>query len=1227
MKRTLSILALSSAALFALTDSAQNDTTTVPGVKPIEKWTFEGKEPGIPEKGAKTEPNGPQPPIHPNFTKDNKALNLNGNSQSLVVKESDFPEENFRFTNGDTITLEAWIYPSEVKNNGYLYIIGKGRNRNPEFTSENQNWALRLDGKASPSFLFRSRDPETKAEEYHRWTASKGIATGGWHHVALTYTFGKPESIAAYVNGEKVTQGIWDMAGPTKLPPVTDADNIVIGSGNRGGAGNSFNGALDEVAIYRGPLPDAVIASRYVFVPPPPSINPDEIPAGKVIVQICEKGVPTDAAWPKMEPQATETYVRDAFGFHELPHKYVSTGVRGDRPLPLFLRTAAKITLPKGKHRLLMRGRGATRLSIDGEQMMITEFPSSDLQGHGRISSQNDFLDLGDPDFRFIQPGDHEAWIEYNSDGKEHLFVFEKMIGTNGMRPELGELVLAVSLEGTEEWQLVSPGKTVIPYNDESWQAYHAKEKAWLAGQNAKLRAAAREKHAAYWTKRREAASAYLASTEDVPVPDAIPGMAALNAIDHFINAKIKEVEKQYQEIDQKKVNFYREILPIFENKCFSCHQGGKTKGGLKLDSRIYAFEGGKEDGPGIVPGDAHDSAIFLRVTDEDEDYVMPPKGDKLTKNEVELLEKWINEGAHWPDMDVQSMEITALSDDLTFLRRIFLDTVGVPPTLNDIEDFTADTSKDKRTKIIDKLLEDPRWADKWMGYWQDVLAENPNIINPTLNNTGPFRWWIRESLLDNKPMDLIVTELIRMDGSNRFGGPAGFGVATGNDAPMAAKGTIVSSAFMGVEMKCARCHDAPAHTYLQQDLFEIAAMLQTSPIKVPTTSSVPMDKLHQGGRKSLIEVTLKPGTTVKPAWPFEKMISTETGKQLAENPSNTRDLLAALITAPQNERFALVGANRVWKQIMSRGIVDTVEDWQKSEPTHPELMKWLGREFVRSGYDMKAIARLIFTSHTYQRASDPTLLRTSPVFNAPAPRRLSAEQIVDSLFHATGKRFNTEEVSLDIDGKRRSDVSIKLGKPNRSWMLSSTSNERDRPSLSLPRIQAVADVLEAFGWRGARQDATSIRETDPSALQPAIIANGTVGIWLTRLSDDHPLTALSLTEQPAEKLLDELFLKLLILKPTEAEKKSYLPFILDGYDTRIVENPAPAKSGKPRGPEKYVTWSNHLDPEADIVRQQQTFDARAGDPPTNKLQQDWRNRFEDVLWAIINSPEWIYLQ
>jgi hypothetical protein len=504
------------------------------------------------------------------------------------------------------------------------------------------------------------------------------------------------------------------------------------------------------------------------------------------------------------------------------------------------------------------------------------------------------------------------------------------------------------------------------------------------------------------------------------------------------------------------------------------------------------------------------------------------------------------------------------------------------------------------------------------------VLAENPNMLNPTLGNTGPFRWWLHESLLDNKPMDFFVTELLRMRGSERLGGPAGFAVASGNDVPMAAKGTVVTAAFLGVEMKCARCHDSPTHQWLQQDLFELAAMLRRSDIEVPATSSVPMDKIHATGRKPLIQVTLQPGSKVAPKWPFAEFAD-PSSMQLAEFPEDTRDVLAAMITAPQNQRFAQVMANRIWARLMGRGIVEPVEDWDKGQPSHPELLAWLGREFVRSGYDKKALARLILNSQAYQRATDSTLSATSPLFTSPAPRRLDAEQIVDSLFAATGKPFRTEEVCLDIDNQRDLKNSITLGKPYRSWMLTSTSNERDRPSLALPRIQAVCDVLSAFGWRGARQDPVSKRDTDSNVLQPAILNNGTVGIWLTRLSDDHGITRLAMKEQPLEQLLDTLFLQLLTRKPTSLERARYLAHLQPGHSSRLTDLPEASQMPSNRTRPRYVSWSNHLDSEATTLRMAEEAAARRGDPPTTKLNAEWRQRLEDVLWAVVNSPEWTH--
>lgn len=1210
-------------------DSAQNDSTPVPQVSPLVKWTFEGKEPGTLMGKAVIDASGPQKPIYPAFPTGNKAAVFSGKDSHIRVKESDLPGVNLRYGDGDTFMVETWVNTEALNGGSYVYLIGKGRNKSKTHTAENQNWALRLKGEggeARPCFLFRSRNKDGK-EDYHRWVAKEGFTPGsGWHHIAVSYTFGKPKSITAWIDGKKAAGGTWDMAGETTAPPVQDDDDVMIGTGNGGGAGNTLSGALDELTLYRDLVPEATLASRYQFRPPPPPIDPNTLPAGKVLVQVCEEGIPAKNAWPAFPPQPSETYLEKAFGIFEIPQKYIATGVRGDRPNPFLVRAAAKVTLPAGTHRLLLRGRNASHLHIDGKLVVELAFGKSDTGGHGRVEEQAEYLDLG-PDFRFAPPGTQEAWVEFTSPGADHVFVTEQMIGgiagSSRRRPETGEMVVAISPQGSESWQLVTPGTEVLPYTDAGWKAHETERRAWLTAFNAERRAKVRATHDAYWSKRRAAAADWLATSTDVPVPAPSRDLPANNSIDHFLNAKITAVSAQYSAAKKDGVSFYRDVLPILEANCFSCHQGGKAKGDLQLDSLSAALHGGESDGPAVTPGQPEKSSLIARVISTDEDFIMPPKGSPLTADQVATLKQWISEGAHWPELNVASLEVTALSDDLAFLRRVTLDTVGVVPTLEEIEAFQKDTRPDKRALVINRLLADARWADRWMGYWQDVLAENPNILNPTLNNTGPFRWYLHEALSDDRPMDLFVTELLRMQGSERFGGPAGFGTASGNDVPMAAKGTIISTAFLGVEMKCARCHDAPAHDSTQQDLFELAALLETKAVDVPLTSSVPMDKLHEGGRRPLIQVTLQPGSKVEPKWPFQDFAEEAIADTLAENPKDSRDRLAALITAPQNERFAQVIANRLWQQFMGRGIVEPVEDWERGKPTHPELLTWLGREFVRGGYSLKNLSRLILNSHAYQRATDQKLTAPSPLFAAPAPRRLAAEQIVDSLFAATGKPLHTEEVSLDIDGRRDLKNSISLGQPSRAWMLASTSNERDRPSLSLPRIQAVCDVLEAFGWRGARQDPVSKRETDPNALQPAILGNGTVGTWLTRLSEDHGITSLVLEDLPLDQLVDRLFLRLLTRLPTPEEKALYTAHLRDGYDQRRVTPPAAKQA--PRYPAKYVSWSNHLDAEANSLRMQEEVAARKGDPATPRLDPAWRARMEDSLWALLNAPEWVF--
>ena len=233
-------------------------------------------------------------------------------------------------------------------------------------------------------------------------------------------------------------------------------------------------------------------------------------------------------------------------------------------------------------------------------------------------------------------------------------------------------------------------------------------------------------------------------------------------------------------------------------------------------------------------------------------------------------------------------------------------------------------------------------------------LRKTQIFLKPSLNNSGPFRFWIYEALLDNLPMDRFVTELVMMQGNAKAGGPAGFALAAQNDVPLAAKAHIIGTAFLGVEMKCARCHDAPYHESKQRDLFQLAAMLKRDPIKLPESSSVSASTFE--GRKPLIEVTLKPGSAVKPEWPepFAETFLAGVDPNLLRNENDSRERLAAMITSPGNDRFPKVIVNRLWKQFMGAGLVDPVDDWESSEPSHPELLDFLARELVVSGYDQK---------------------------------------------------------------------------------------------------------------------------------------------------------------------------------------------------------------------------------------------------------------------------------
>ena len=346
---------------------------------------------------------GPRPPEFPEFAENNTAVRVDGGH--LSVPDTG-PDSDYDFGNGDAVTLEAWVNPSSIRNGEPRYVIGKGRTGSPRFMRDNQNWALRLVGEkdeARVNFLFATK-LTTGDKHWHRWTSSKGFPVStGWHHIAIAYRFGDPESIRGFVNGEP-TDGKWDMGGPTKEPPVVDDDEVRIGNG--------FKGLIDAVAIHREILSDTTLAARFHRVGEPrvvklqPAVMPElnDVPEGRVLVQFCA-GLPTHERWlyeGETWPAESARWLGDEFLLPRIPLQYDSWGIRSNWNSPVLLRMAADVELPVGTHSFLLRARDQSRLWIDGALVARTQ-----AQTKAPPDGEEPMTPLAEPPL----PGTRAAWI------------------------------------------------------------------------------------------------------------------------------------------------------------------------------------------------------------------------------------------------------------------------------------------------------------------------------------------------------------------------------------------------------------------------------------------------------------------------------------------------------------------------------------------------------------------------------------------------------------------------------------------------------------------------------------------------------------------------------------------------------------------------------------------------------------------------------------------------
>ena len=354
-----------------------------------------------------------------------------------------------------------------------------------------------------------------------------------------------------------------------------------------------------------------------------------------------------------------------------------------------------------------------------------------------------------------------------------------------------------------------------------------------------------------------------------------------------------------------------------------------------------------------------------------------------MSKVDVALMEQWKR-------LQIQPADIC---DDATFIRRVSVDICGTLPTASEVKAFVADATPDKRRLLVDRLLERPEYASYFGLKWADILQNRGKGYSTSQQRPGTvlFANWIRDSLLENKPYDEFVTEILTATGSQRLNPPTVW-YRSVRTIPNYVES--VAQAFLGLRIQCAQCHHHPADRWSQADYFGLAANFSRvgrkggfADAEVPTGETIYV--LDEGViRHPQTQQVLKPEPLGDPA--FEISVF-----------DDPRVSLARWMTAPENPFFADAMVNRMWAHFFSRGIIHPVDDRRETNPpVNPELLDALSEEFVDSGFDLKHLIRVICNCCAYQLDSVANAgnQHDKKTFSRFYPRRMTAEVLLDAI-------------------------------------------------------------------------------------------------------------------------------------------------------------------------------------------------------------------------------------
>lgn len=608
-------------------------------------------------------------------------------------------------------------------------------------------------------------------------------------------------------------------------------------------------------------------------------------------------------------------------------------------------------------------------------------------------------------------------------------------------------------------------------------------------------------------------------------------------------------------------IDFKRDIRPILEKRCVRCHGSKTSKGGLRLDSRRNLLRTNDSGEPAVVPGKSAASELIVRIISDDDDERMPQEAKRLGDREITLLRTWIDTGAVWPDNDrlrnrhwayvhpVQSplpgvknldwtrnpidrfvlarleregVEPSPRAEKARLIRRVSLDLIGLPPSPEEVAAFVHDSRPDAYERLVDRLLDSPRYGERWARPWLDLAryADTNGYQADQFRSVWPYRDWVIDALNRDMPFDRFTIEQIA--GDLLPGAGLEQKIATGFhrcttcnvEAGVDPEENRVNQIFdrvittgtvwLGTTFQCAQCHNHKYDPFTMKDYYQLFAFFNNTLLEVkqlgkgsvtfdfygpsmklplqaeqrqrldhlnrqcgvmeqdPRLKGIPKplrriiavpparrtkrqkQRLKKANLKldpqtvafvTRLEMLEKQRASIQPTTSLV-MVETNTPRRsyilkrgnflrrgpqvrpaapeilppLPKSVPPNRLGLARWLVDPANPLVGRVTVNRWWMEFLGRGIVNTPEDFgtQGDRPTHPKLLDWLAVEFVRRGWSMKHIHRLIVTSATYRQSSrvTPQMLAHDPYnkLYARGPRvRLSAEAIRDNALAISG--------------------------------------------------------------------------------------------------------------------------------------------------------------------------------------------------------------------------------